>query len=88
MLLDVDLLAVGEAALHLLEENRGRSEPAHQLQPALRALISAALVGEDAAGDVLEAPRDGATPIDIGQQCRAIRQSRTLLGWANPGEIP
>jgi hypothetical protein len=63
----------------LLRENGSGSEPAHQLQSALRALISAALVGENAAGDILEAPRGGATPIDIGQQCRAIRQPRALL---------
>ena len=48
-------------------------------QSALRALISAALVGENAAGDILEAPRNGAAPIDIGQQCRAIRHPRALL---------
>jgi hypothetical protein len=78
-MLDVDLLAVSEAALHLLGENGSGSEPAHQLQSALRALISAALVGENAAGDILETPRDGATPIDIGQQGRAIRHPRTLL---------
>jgi hypothetical protein len=84
MLLNVNLLAVGEARLQLLSKNRGGSKPTHQLQSALRALISAALVGENAASDILEAPPmalrpsisgSNAVPFVIRERCLLERRS-------------
>jgi len=63
---DVDLLAVGQTAFHLLGEHGGSSKPPDQLLAALTALILAALVDEDGASDIAIPSSDNTAAINIG----------------------
>jgi hypothetical protein len=65
VLLDVDLLAIGQTAFELLGQDGGGGEPADELLARLAALISAGLIGQDGTGNILEPSSDDASAINI-----------------------
>jgi hypothetical protein len=76
----VDLLAVGQTRLHLLGEHGGSAEAANELLARFRALVRAAHVGDDGAGDVAVSSGNHAAAVDqSGQDDFAVRDAGARL---------
>ena len=71
MLVDINLLTVGETAFQLLSQHSRSRKTPNELQARLAAQLLA-LVNQDGAGDVPVAPGDDTAAINIGQHVTTV----------------